>query len=70
MSARVEDFGESERFATIEADEDFILIRVTPEGMVTSLSTLGEIDAVDLLRQTADEIEMEGFERQQVARPS
>ncbi|MEY4863765.1 MAG: hypothetical protein RLZ51_1860 [Pseudomonadota bacterium] len=56
--------------ATIGPDDDFILIRVEPSGEVTSLSTLDEEEAVDLLRQTADEIEVDGFERQKVARLS
>lgn len=51
-------------------DEDFILLRVTESGHVTTISTLAEDDAVDLLRQTADAIEDEGFDRQRVARPS
>lgn len=67
MSPRIE---AGENLAHIGPDEDFILIRVTPSGEVTSLSTLDEIEAVDLLRQTADEIEEDGFERQQVARLS
>lgn len=54
----------------IGKDEDFILLRVTEEGVVTTISTLDEDDAVDLLRQTADAIEAEGFERQRVTRLS
>ena len=67
MSPRSE---QAERFATIEADEDFILIRVTEDGHVTTISTLEEDDAADLLRTTADAISEDGFERQQVARLS
>lgn len=70
MSPRAEDFPDRENFATIGADEDFILIRVTAAGEVTSISTIDEEEAVDLLRQTADEIEAEGFQRTQIARPS
>lgn len=54
----------------ISAEEDFILLRVTEDGHVTTISTLDEDDAVDLLRMTADAIEDEGFERHRVARPS
>lgn len=68
MSPKVEDFPDRDKTFSIGGDEDFILIRVTPEGEVTSFSTLDEEDAVDLLRQTADEIEEDGFDRHQKAR--
>jgi type IV secretory pathway ATPase VirB11/archaellum biosynthesis ATPase len=70
MSPKIEDFPDRDRFAEIDASEDFILLRVTEDGHVTTISTLDEDDAVDLLRMTADAIEAEGFERQRVARPS
>lgn len=54
----------------IAENEDFILLRVTERGHVTTTKTLDEDEAVDLLRSTADAIEVEGFERQKVARPS
>lgn len=70
MSPKIEDFPDREHFATIEAEEDFILLRVTEDGHVTTISTLDEDDAADLLRMTADAIEADGFERTRVARPS
>lgn len=68
MSPRSELLGEAD--VHIAEDEDFILVRVTEDGHVTTISTLDEDDAVDLLRQTADAIERDGFERTRVARPS
>lgn len=67
MSPRTEP---ADHVANIGPDEDFILIRVSPDGEVVSLSTLDEDEAIDLLRQTADEIESDGFERKQVTRLS
>jgi hypothetical protein len=66
MSPKIEDFPDRSTFAEISPSEDFILIRVAADGQVTTLSTLDEDDAVDLLRQTADEVEDEGFELQAV----
>lgn len=70
MSPKIEDFPDRDRFAEIDASEDFILLRVTEDGYVTTISTLDEDDAVDPLRMTADAIEAEGFETRKVARPS
>jgi len=43
-------------------DDDFILIRADANGEVTTVTSLNEDDAVDLLREMADEIEIDGFE--------
>lgn len=51
-------------------DEDFILLRVTEDGHVTTISTLDEDDAADLLRETADRIERDGFMLEQTPRLS
>ena len=59
-----------EHVALLEPDDDYILIRLSPDGHVTSISTLDEEDAVELLRDTADEIEQDGFERPTRARLS
>lgn len=67
MSPRIE---AGENIANIGPDEDFILICVTPDGEVTSLSTLDEDDAADLLRETADKIERDGFIVEQTPRLS
>jgi hypothetical protein len=51
-------------------DDHYIVIRLSPDGEVTSISSLDEEDAAELLRDTADEIEARGFDRQRVARLS
>jgi len=43
-------------------DDDFILIRSDAKGEVTTVTSLSEDDAIDLLREMADEIEIDGFE--------
>ena len=43
-------------------DDDFILIKAHANGEVTTVSSLDQDDAVDLLREMADEIEVDGFE--------
>jgi hypothetical protein len=54
----------------IGEDEDYILLRVTESGTVTTISTLDEDEAVDLLRETADRIEIDGFIVEQTPRLS
>lgn len=54
----------------VSIGEDFILIRVGEDGHVTTVSSLDEDDAADLLRETADAIERDGFEHHKVARLS
>lgn len=46
----------------IGPDDDFIMIKAHANGEVTTITSLGEDDAVDLLRELADEIEIDGFE--------
>lgn len=70
MSPKTELTADGDGDVHIGADEDFILLRVTEDGHVTTISTLDEEDAADLLRSTADAIEADGFERTRVARPS
>jgi len=70
MSPKSEDFPDRDADVSISADEDFILIRVAEDGHVTTISTLDEDEAVELLRETADAVERDGFDRQQVARLS
>lgn len=47
---------------SIGPDDDFILIKAHANGEVTTMSSLDQDDAVDLLREMADEIEIDGFE--------
>ena len=54
----------------IGSDEDFILLRVTEDGHVTTISTMDEDEAVELLRETADKIEIDGFRADQKPRLS
>lgn len=70
MSRKSELTADGDGDVHIGEDEDFILIRVTEDGHVTTISTLDEDDAADLLRSTADAVERDGFERTRVARPS
>lgn len=70
MSPRAEDFPDRDPTINIGDGEDFILLRLTEDGQVTTVSTLDEEDAADLLRDTADAIEREGFDRQKAARLS
>jgi hypothetical protein len=70
MSPRAEDFPDRDPAISIGDGEDFILVRLTEDGQVTTVSSLDEDDAVDLLRDTADAIEREGFDRQKMARLS
>ena len=70
MSPRIDLMDGSDGDVNVGEDEDFILLRVTEDGHVTTISSLDEDDAADLLRSTADAIERDGFERTQVVRPS
>lgn len=49
---------------TIGPDDDYILIKAHANGEVTTITSLGQDDAVDLLRDLANEIEIDGFEAQ------
>lgn len=50
--------------------DDFIVLRVEENGMVTTISSLGDEDAVDILRTAADAIERDGFEKHSIQRLS
>lgn len=70
MSPTLEDFPDRDQVETIGDDEDFILLRLTEDGYVTTISTLDDDEAVELLRETADKIERDGFVSEKMPRLS